>query len=171
MNFDGVQFSPYSELLKKETGAFISQCLPLFWWTFAVGRIYSLHFQHSFPVSRVPQLKRNKMEPLIKVMWCKMAEKIWVLRKFSTTPTTESRAELLAYISWHKSTLYPLCCGHCIFERSVNSSQGPWRRRSSLQMKHGFAWCLWTKTTAHLLEMSKKVRICSCQQIKVSFFG
>ena len=171
MNFDGIQFSPYNELLKQETGAFISQCFSRFWLPFAVGRIYSLHFQRSFPVSRVPQLKRNKMEPLIKVMWCKMAEKIWVLRKLSTTPTTESRAELLAYVTWHKSILCPPCCRRCILERSVGGSQGAWRRRSSLQTKHGFAWCLWTKTTAHLLEMSKKVRICSWQQIKASFFG
>lgn len=52
MNFDGIQFSPYNELLKQETGGFINQCLPRFWLPFAVGRIYSLHFQHGFPVIR-----------------------------------------------------------------------------------------------------------------------
>ena len=121
--------------------------------------------------SSFPQLKRNNAVPLITVTWCKMAGEIWVLRKLSTTPTTESRAELLAYVTWHKSILCPPCCRRCILERSVGGSQGAWRRRSSLQTKHGFAWCLWTHMTANFLEMSKKVRICSWQQIKASFFG
>lgn len=158
-------------IIKKGDWGLYQSVLAAFLVNFCCGENLLLHFQRSFPVSRVPQLKRNKMEPLIKVMWCKMAGKIWVLRKFSTT-LHNWKQELSC---WHTSVGTKAHCIHYAVDAASLKVSAALRELDGEEALYkwnmGLPDVFEQKQPGPFVGDVKKVRICSCQQIKVSFFG
>lgn len=123
----------------------------------AAGRIYSLHFQRSSPASRaVSRAAGEQSGAPNEGTWGRGAEGLGLWGSRTPPRLGAQGSGVPSAADPHLPGVRPL---------SGLAEEPLFAKETS------FACCLCAQTTVHLLEMSEKVRICSWQQMKVSFFG
>ena len=157
--FWGDTIQPMQRIVKKgDWGLYQS---PLFWLLLRGGFTPSTSKVASLRAEQFPTAEGEQSGAPNEGTWCKVAERLGLWGS-CTPPRLGAQASV--HGSGVPSAADPRLPG--VWPLSGGLAEEP-----LFANEISFVWCLWAQTTAHLLETSEKVRICSWQQIKVSFFG